>query len=253
MTALNIFCEPAYADFWTDGAWLDETGKLGARGSKLFTIGELPAVVAIAGRSHVQFVAAAALSTKFGSYDELADGAAEILSNQDGIEESHGLPNLFVMAGWSDRENRILAHAFASRDIPEIGVKAWQRASVWRYLVPNPPRFALTLEEMGIGLMQEAPLQDADGLAIIRGQRDLLLDSKQFGRARAVGCFAQHTRINRHGVSTRIVEQWPDKVGEPLRPPKPHTGSARDPFKGLGPGLTLRSQGVALAIGPGRH
>lgn len=230
MTALNAFVTPDRAEIWTDGAFIDEDGRLAAAASKILTYPEMPAVIAVAGAGHLTAAVTAAMWGRFATYDEMADGAADTLRDAPGMADTL-TPNVIAMVGWSDRRCRMAGHLFVSSDNDGLGLKAWQRGEIWRVLIPNPPSFAQALQGAGIDVMHEAPLSFDEGQTIIRAQRNLLLDRPGAEPVRSVGCWAQHTIITRDGIETRRVERWPDEKGQFLARPPKRPGSARDPFR----------------------
>ena len=48
----------------------------------------------------------------------------------------------------------------------------------------------------------------------MRAQRALRLPLRQTLGESVVGGFMQHTAVTRDGITTRVVERWPDVIGE---------------------------------------
>ncbi|MFK5596605.1 hypothetical protein ACFZ8E_06320 [Methylobacterium sp. HMF5984] len=212
MTALNIFCEESRADIWSDGAYLRPDGTLDSIASKVVVLGGVPAAVAVAGPSDLQLVVMLHLAARFASYDDLCDGAVEALRNHP-FGDDRLTQSSFAWAGWSERRQRITAHVVTSEGIPG-GLEAWQRGEAWRFINPNPPQLVPGLARRGLDLLKPDAITEDEAASLMRAQRALRMPLRETLGESIVGGFMQHTVVTRDEISTRVVERWPDVIGQ---------------------------------------
>ena len=212
MSALNVFAGRTRADIWTDAAHLTPDGVVRKISSKAFVLGGLPAILTVSGPSDLGILAHLALFDRFDTVDALMDGAVGALQEHTPLcDPARGV--VIVLSGYSIPHGLVRTAAMhTSGGIP--GLDAWQFGEPTRWLMPNPPALMPDLATRGLDVLKADPIDDDDALMIMRAQRELRFDFPEAPGVQAVGGFAQCTSVTSDGVSTRVVERWPDVIGE---------------------------------------
>ncbi|MCG5245987.1 hypothetical protein [Methylorubrum extorquens] len=177
---------------------------------KVRILGHLPVVVSGRGPSELPEYFADRVRWRFASFDDAVADMAEtytIALAQFGAANprARARPNMILMAGWSEERGRPECWVMDS------GSEAAGPQQIMNICAPASPELMGCLRDMGLtgGMASFDPL--GDGLRIMRAQRDLRFPHPVSGEMQpAVGGFCQHTVITAQGISTRIVERWPE-------------------------------------------
>lgn len=216
MTALNCFLDKNAAHFFTDGAVYDaKTATVQGFMSKVFPLPRYGAAFGVSGNAPVGLLLIGALAdTSFRDFDDLADNLAETIgeyvvkSAPTGIQ--WGTFNV-VLAGWSIRDDKPRAVLFSSaaRD-------------------GNPKNFAKPITRFQSPMVTPAFEFDREnaakcGARLVNDQRSNKFspDDPSHGPAGGIygiGGFLQYTRVSRDGVEIKVLDRWPDKIGEVIDP-----------------------------------
>lgn len=213
MTALNVFLDRDTAQVFSDGAFVGPDGRLAYVSSKIHVLPHIPAVIAARGANFWLTIAAGALE-RFGSFDELTDNAVERLRTAPREYRSSSIagrlnePAEFIIVGWSERDGAMRCFTIRAGE--------WKLVPVTEGMVsPGSPAMVAPLQAEGLDLTADLrTISEDQGLALLRQQRLELSDEGGVEPFRYVGCLAQLTTVTRDSVSTRILERWPDRVGE---------------------------------------
>jgi hypothetical protein len=220
MTAINIIKQKNAVHMLTDGASWVFGGSFGPACCKAWPIPHLHAVVSGRGPRLGPLLMADFLNTAGRSYDEMKGNAA-VMARE--LFECHGATLIgnpfgskseFVIAGWSEANG------------PDAFVISLDDAGAWMTHDTGPVMMApgdATIQQAAFAALPagvtsaEAMDPARDGLAMVLAQRDarILADGMS-----VVGAFVQLTTVTEDGISTRILERWPDEWGEPIVPPE---------------------------------
>ncbi|MGE0524379.1 MAG: hypothetical protein AB7O60_15265 [Variibacter sp.] len=222
MSALNVFVTPDAVHLWTDGAGYDADGTLLSIEQKIAINGAMPAV--IASRGSVLFLALLAEEAKnrHSTFDGLVGGAIDLVRT---LTEMQAAPILaaccakeldFCFAGWSAERGRPEAYLLYNHET--CGLPRWQMIPIPSgagMIQPSDDALLARLRNRGFDPAGGAFDPVAHGAGIMREQRFPFRrpDGREIV---AVGGFAQHTMLTRDAITTRVVERWPDRVGEKI-------------------------------------
>jgi hypothetical protein len=115
-----------------------------------------------------------------------------------------------ILAGWSESKNQPCAYHL--RGYAEGGWPAFHVREVTRFRSPSDPAH--------IKFVFEPDNPGGSGLALVRMQREkkhpVILSNGHVSDVvyRVAAGFCQHTTVARDGIMMRILERWPDKIGE---------------------------------------
>ncbi len=200
MTALIAFVREDAVHVLTDGVASGVDGQVLFHVHKAMPLSNVNAVVAT--RGPASLLTSAWLSCGHrATFDDAADDLGETLkanaAAQRAVAERNGIASAeaceILLAGWSEREGQPVAW-FVS-EIERPGLAAFTVTRI----------YGLASPETDIPLTHDMD-PATDGLRIMREQRgcpDL-----------PVGGFCQITTVYRDRIETRILERWPDGVGE---------------------------------------
>lgn len=220
MTAINVIKQADAVHMLTDGASWFFGGGFGPACCKAWPIPHLRAVVSGRGPRLGPMLMADFLNTAGRTYDEMKSNAA-VMARE--VFECHGstlignpfgLKAEFVIAGWSEASG------------PDAFVISRNDAGVWMTQDTGPvmmapgdaPTQSAALAALPPGVTCADTMNPArDGLAMVLAQRAarILEDGVS-----VVGAFVQLTTVTQDGISTRILERWPEEWGEPIVPPE---------------------------------
>lgn len=237
MSALNVYLRRDRAWMQTDASLYDQQGRIVRFGPKAFTMANLRAVVSARGLQGIAPTVAPILSWSFSTFDEMVTHGSIVVRDAylnfvrtyvDGRVGERDIEMLVL--GWSEKEDRPRAFRFYSESIGAMaGVEPyrfhpfeedenWELSPAFQSLEPwqRLGRQGIELDENGFTTEQFDPV--AHGLAYMEEQRQIRVDLGQNKQISIVGGFLLSHEITRDGVSERIVQRWPDKVGEPIQP-----------------------------------
>jgi len=219
MTALNVLVRPDRVHVLTDGAVYTSSGGIVGAMSKVHIMAHLPAVISFRGPVYF-WVALVAQLDRSGSksFEELMVGIADAVNVS--VQIGHGtlIPEDLqeisktsdpkhvevVAAGWSHQRGRPEAYLI---DTTKAGGQPIPAPD--GYFTPMEPALKQRLTVGGWNLYDER--NDARALLdLMRCQREERLSIKSGGKIAPLGLFAQHTILTRQGVSSQIVERWPE-------------------------------------------
>jgi hypothetical protein len=177
-------------------------------------------------------VTAAARAESYASFDDfVANSGPEIKAahrqaQAAGELPANGLISLHVI-GWSDTRDEACAFSLVSESRLSDDDKpayTWGEVSEWS-LGPGLSEVDLWhLHRQGIEPIHDYDLADFDpvkhGLPIMEAQRRQKTDPRFFAGEpfHCVGGSAWATEVTREGVTQRVIHEWGDEVGEPIRP-----------------------------------
>lgn len=212
MTALNIHVSSDCVDVFTDSAIFDmkKGGSAEGFGSKVIPLPHQGAIMAATGFSWVSIMMAGVIATSgIETFDGLAERLpvviAEAIRRDPGGAATYGKFEL-AFAGFSEARNA--AEAYVLYSYADQGWPAWRLRKVGNYTSPMiSKRFDPTdIVGSGLQILEYQRLELCGG----RGFKDVAFH--------AVGGVAQHTRIDREGISMKVIKRWPDVIGEPVDP-----------------------------------
>lgn len=208
MTALNIFVSSDHVDLFTDSAIFDlaKGGVVEGFGSKVIPLPHQGAVMAATGYSWVSIVMAGVIATTgIETFDQLSERLPTLISdavkNDPGGSPAYGKFELAI-AGFSER--RDAPEAYVLYSYADQGWPAWNLRKVGNYTSPKVARRFDPSDTVG------------SGLQIIEDQRNELCGARGFEgiSCHAVGGVAQHARLDREGITIKVIKRWPDVVGQ---------------------------------------
>jgi hypothetical protein len=224
MSALNCFLTPSSAHLFTDAAIYEPKNiKIAAFASKVTLLPQFNAAISATGRySNLLFLSAFVAELEFDDFDHLADDFASVVKRSvartNQIDPNN--PDLcgdyytFGLAGWSPKKNAPAFFVVASGPGKEVAAepatKYYSPAAVFEGVDDSITRFKFDPERPG-----------ESGLEIMRAQRLKkfpILGGDKYSTHHAIGGFAQHTVISRDGISVKVLERWPDKIGSTVMP-----------------------------------
>ncbi|NNM71419.1 hypothetical protein [Enterovirga aerilata] len=201
MTAVNVIRTTDAVHVFTDGLMATPEGAAVGRMGKAFPIPQARAVYV--GRGQVELTASvffelntlssveeivAALPTLVPTVGDRLEALAERFAGK--VHRSD-----HTVAGWSEQGQRFVTLMFSTHEIPGV-CPAGQLAELQECVITP----AVSVDRLGAMNAIEA------GLAILRRQH--------VAEPAKVGGFAQLTTVYRDRIESRILERWPDRVGE---------------------------------------
>lgn len=234
MTAVNIFTSATEAHVFTDGAYFSvDNGELQSIESKPFPFPHLNAVLAVQGLDFIPRVLGLFVGTKgYQDFDGLSDNFAGIVREcipeavKIGAPASWG-PFRAYLVGWSDRESKPVTRAVyghKERGIPAFTLFTPQKvihplADNQTYLFDhsNPAQSGLALMNIQRGMWRAIGGQNVSPDEMKKNLKATRMEDRTDAH-RVVGRFCQHTIITRDSTTMRVLERWPDKIGERINP-----------------------------------
>lgn len=235
MSAFATLCRPEAGYLWTDGAIYDAETRLLQISRKAHPVEGMKLVVTGRGGSALPTLFAEMLASECLTIDDLADDgeviterfleehAGYIASLQEAgakIDPQRKQATDLVAMGWSARQNRpivVLKTTWPEADgitfrvgdsfsAPAISAKAGRRLAM----------------RLGGGSSATEVEPRSYGLALFDTMRKTPGDAALgFAGVYAVGGHVLETIVTAEGVSQRVVETWPDKIGERIDPLRP--------------------------------
>jgi hypothetical protein len=221
MSAINVFLDPAAAHIVTDGALYERDGTLVAAGQKVATFAHLPAAIAVRGASSFLPLLSIEINASARSFDELleiivakAEAVFAVCAAMPGQARFKSVD--VILAGWS--ETRECAEAYGLFNYPAHGAPSWQLVPLEGGLVsPGDYAFHKGIQAAGIDPLAADFDAATDGLRIVQAQRARAWPITGTAEtAHIVGAFAQLTTVTQDAITTRILERWPDKMGQKI-------------------------------------
>lgn len=220
MTALNGIVLPTGVHLLTDGATYDKEGRILAIRSKVYEYRRERIAIGWAGFCRMPMIAwglRLALVTDQASIVAALPKVARwiVMLNRwrdiGRTPQERGLR--FMVALWSDREDEPQLWTMHSDSLllgPEY--KPFTMVRLHRYFDVVPGTEFSAIGRQLTDWRQFDPVRD--GLALLEHQRREPWDDGRF----CVGGAAYLTTVSRAGVKGTILREWPDKVGEFVRP-----------------------------------
>jgi hypothetical protein len=233
MSAFNCFLTPTEAHVFSDAAIYEPRNMMvGAFANKVSILPQYNAVIGSTGRFvNITLLGIAFAELQYENFDLLADDFGSVVkravARTNQIDPNN--PNLwgddytFGLAGWSPKQNApafFVVESAAGQDVAAVpATKYYSPAAVFEGVDDSITRFKFDPERPG-----------ESGLAIMRAQRlKKFLPLGNVGVKHslyyAIGGFCQHTSISRDGISVKILERWPDKIGSTVMPVSVKPGS----------------------------
>lgn len=218
MTAINVFFAPDRVHMVTDGAAIEQDGRLARLSNKAVPIPHLNAVIGARGAAGLPGILSELITSTANGYDEVkaciigkfrsviepaaerqraaGGGEFEVDLVVAGLSESAG-PNCYVIASHANHP----------------GVSAWTLIPIeFALLTPENDALAADIEPLLEGDC------DVEAVAVraLEGQRRIRVPHGTAGEVCIVGGFAQLTTVAPDGITSRILKRWPDKIGQLL-------------------------------------
>jgi hypothetical protein len=217
MTALNVAISERAVTVSTDGAGTGLDGTLATLLHKQVLLPASRAVIAVQGAG---FLIPALAARFFVSAPADVESVRDIVTKVAGdawaklaqVAVMGDRMNAILVAGWSPRSGQ--AEAWISFTEPFAGREAWTWRSVrdWGHSFSSPP----LPDELEWDGTSDAT---AWSRATMGHQREMLFAYPgQTSSSGSVGGFCQATTVTERGVASEILERWPDRLGEPIRP-----------------------------------
>ena len=213
MTAVSMIAQAASASLLTDGALYDDVGTIRAIASKVATSTRLR--MAIAGMGRVNPVEIANAMPATGTQGDAMRSLPAIAKQQreanrrEAPQFEHVELNdlqLFV-AMWSDDTDRPECWIISTETrCFGAGYRPYSLVEVEQLWIPG-------IKAAGFDPARFDPIED--GRRVLVEQRGNLHEDD--GRS-YVGGFGELTTVTRNGIAQRRLVEWPDKVGEVIRP-----------------------------------
>ena len=225
MTAINCFTQPDAAYLLTDGAVTERDGTLADIGRKVHLLPDLRMAVAWSGRLlHDNLEAAVDVST---------DQARALASLPRACQRLVAINQQDLPGATSADEVGVRLHAAIwsdEKDEPQI----WAVHSDNHRFGPRYPPYSLVRLSMTLDSMPEQlteifgrPVNLAspesfsamvDGVTLLEAQRKEPWIHDDGALVFAIGGHGALTAVSRTGVDYHVLCEWPDKIGEPIKP-----------------------------------
>lgn len=216
MSACNIIKTDDAVYMFTDGASYYGDGTLGAVGQKVEILAHLNCAISCRGPAGFGDELAQAINTAFGSFDELVESFAPVVSNfyfvdRDRYARCETGPEAEVfLAGWSESRDRPETYVVTSHSL---------NGEPWSLQPLGPVAVSPYDADLGARLARLQPSENVIEVGVSLMEQQRLVRAPHAGAGPAVagvGGFCQLTVVTGAGVSTMIVQRWPDVVGERL-------------------------------------
>lgn len=220
MSALNAYLTADAAHIFADGAlYAANDGVMQGVSSKLICLPHLEAVVGAVGLAPVGALAVGVFAEQaFATFDDLLANAATVLRttyNETPEKTGHtqtriwGSHFIIGIAGWSRAADEPKFITIANFD--RFGIPAFEAVPATQFYHPAEWRTEFDADD---------PI--GSGLKVMRAQRLALHSSlhseNPLEQIHGVGGFCQHACVTQDGISTKVLEKWPDKIGYQITP-----------------------------------
>lgn len=224
MSATNAIITEDAIHICTDGSACLMDGSFRGQAQKVAILAHLPCVIAARGSTMFPVSAAVNINSRFTSFDALLPEVPTLfrrISEQFeaqvrdmGYEDSlGGGGGEFMVAGWSDRRQRLEAYWMISDDRFGTGVEPWTLLPI-QGLAFSPSTDAAMAQfrqvMADIGNVLEHP--EEASLRFMEVQRGLSTEGLDGLSLVAAGEFCQLTTLRRDGISTKILKRWPARA-----------------------------------------
>ncbi|MDP4022343.1 hypothetical protein Q8W71_06890 [Methylobacterium sp. NEAU 140] len=256
MSAVNVICGSRRACVLTDASLYDGSGTIVAFALKAHAVDSWNGVITGRGANWGSLYAAE-LAETFGSFDEFVSRSAPVIETAHRAALAEWMSSdvkgqSFIevhVIGWSERRDRPEAYVLCS---PSAFLDAEEPTYVWRSLEEEGGIFHCA--HLNGGEMWQLHRQSAEegvdwtvetfdpvrhGIPLMEAQRRQPADTRAGEGAagkHVIGGELWLTVVDREGVRQGVIHEWPDRVGEPIRPAPLDEGSLpKVPPSGLGP------------------
>jgi hypothetical protein len=233
MTAVVVASQPNHGCIHVavDAAIYKRDQEVTAFGTKTYSVPHWPGVVVSVGGAALSPLVGWSLAQHFGSWDELAEGAENLLPS--------------ILSAWQTELGPQLS---SSGDVILAGVSAERGPEAYSFRTDDTLPLTATADEMAGSDLYDAPFKlvklpdlvmtpvphdqveaasyegldaDADEATVLWSLRKILEMQRHMVLPDAIGGiggFGQVTTISASGISQRVIQRWPDELGAPLRP-----------------------------------
>lgn len=210
MTAINAWAEADSATVYTDGAWIEDDGRLLWIAPKVVPLPHITSAMVVRGNSQTIHLLQSYLPGLLTSFDQAVREAGVMMLDPPSQLRAAMGPESFgswqlMLLGYSDHIGRF-AGAFMQGTL-ENGEAGWKVEPFTRLLSPLSPELAAQVEPM------ETDSGASEASEIMERQRSIPNTDPAGVTGFVVGGFCQRTCITREGISTTIIRRWEDKVG----------------------------------------
>lgn len=238
MTALAIYQGADAAHVVMDGTVSTPDGEIYGLTNKPILLPHLAAILAPSGSLHFAWAAGLVAAGRHptGDFDTLADDLPEIArmaaDNATNYATTGVTPTgddtraVLAAVGWSrqlDGPATVMTWTHDHwRDNPDFGpaytlkrLPAETRGLC--FATPMDEHVVAEVERQGMELWAPENTAEREGLILARAQRHYRSEGEAalgLGCTVRIGGFAQIATVTRDGLSTRILERWPDKPGD---------------------------------------
>lgn len=216
MSACNIIKTDEAIYLFSDAANYYGDGTLGAVSQKVSILAHLSCAISCRGPRGFAEELAQAVNGSFGTFDELVDSFALVVSNfyvvgRAQYQRCATGPEIEVfLAGWSESRGRPESYVVCSHSL---------HGEAWSLQPLGPLAVAPYDGDLAERLAAMAPGEDiiSTGVALMEEQRRVRAPHAGAGPSVAgVGGFCQVVVIRPESIQTAVVKRWPDRIGEPL-------------------------------------
>jgi hypothetical protein len=225
MSAFNCFLTSDAAHVFTDAAIYEPRNlKVAAFASKVSLLPQYNAVIGFTGPYHnLPLLGTFMAGLQYDNFDHLAAEFVSVIRRA--VAKTNDIfPNgaamwgeyTFGLAGWSPKQS---APAFFSvknsvaNGAAVPATKYYSPSAVFEGVDDSITRFKFDPERPG-----------ESGLEIMGAQRLKkfpILGGDKYSTYHAIGGFCQHTIVSRDGISVKVLERWPDRIGSSVMPVMP--------------------------------
>lgn len=223
MSATQIYVRPDDVVVLTDGASYDSDGVVVGLVNKVAAFPHLNAALTANGPAFFLALLAARIHDAFTSFDELVAGIVDrvrqsVRADKSFFDQVGGTRFVLYVAGISESRGPE-AWMLASED--GDGFRAWHLEPLGQGIIkPASSDFMADLHEIP-GMTTDPDEFDpaTHGLMIMEEQRRRPWEIVGAGQNRhIIGGFVQFTAVSREGIEARILQRWPDRIGEKITP-----------------------------------
>lgn len=206
----------------TDAATYDRDGILTGICSKVLLLPEVPAAIAVRGNGQAltHIMSALHLRPLLFSFDSVIAALPVLTSmaKRVALETRYEFPDFeLLLVGWSAKRDRPETWYIATKTNVVKGFEAYRAYKIPDDLIVGPLIDKATFIWFHSSDRRSFP---DDAVRIINSQR--LYKGSLHGpntyEGHGVGGFAQLTTIDPSGLSSHVIHQWPDKIGERIDP-----------------------------------
>jgi hypothetical protein len=229
VSAVNVFRLKNGVVFVSDGATYDDTGVLRGIHSKVFGLSELSCILGVRGDGRILSLLLHNIRCKatWTTFDNLLGGivaeardVSEMLLEHDGHDASFELS----LGGRSEERNQWETYRIRSHTHPTLGLAPWTVHELVPTFAGGAPdidamtRVGIKLNEKGTPIFDSWPDLAKRLILAQRISPMQLYEAPGAPMGYGVGGFIQITELSADGISSRVVQRWPDVIGQKIDP-----------------------------------